>query len=142
MLGDRKTGGLLCEARWQGAALAWVVIGLGLNVTNAPAPSLEATATHLGLAAPGLRASDLAEPIIAVLREVDAGAGALTPTEQQRFAARDWLRGRVLDAPLEGTAAGVAEDGALLVRDHHGAIAPVRAGTVVLSAASRSASLT
>jgi len=30
MLDDRKTGGLLCEARWQGAALAWVVIGLGL----------------------------------------------------------------------------------------------------------------
>jgi len=142
MFDDRKTGGLLCEARWQGAALAWVVIGLGLNVVNPPDSALEASATYLGLAAPGLEASDLAEPVITALREIDAGAGVLTPIEQRRFAARDWLRGRALDAPVEGVADGVAEDGTLLVRRRQGAVASVRAGTVVLSAASRSVSLT
>jgi len=142
MLDDRKTGGLLCEARWQGAALAWVVIGLGLNVVNPPDPALEASATYLGLAAPGLEASDLAEPMITALREVDAGAGVLTAIEQRRFAARDWLRGRALDAPVEGVAGGVAEDGTLLVRRQRGAVASVRAGTLVLSATSRSASPT
>jgi BirA family biotin operon repressor/biotin-[acetyl-CoA-carboxylase] ligase len=142
MLDDRKTGGLLCEARWQGAALAWVVIGLGLNVMNPPDAELEPSATYLGLATPGLQASDLAEPVITTLREVDAGAGVLTPVEQRHFAARDWLRGRALDAPVEGVAAGVAEDGTLLVRREQGAVASVRAGTVVLSTASQSASLT
>ena len=34
MVGDRKVGGILCEARWQGESLAWVAAGLGLNVTN------------------------------------------------------------------------------------------------------------
>ena len=31
MLHDRKLGGMLCEARWQGESLAWVVAGLGLK---------------------------------------------------------------------------------------------------------------
>ncbi len=29
MLDDRKVGGILCEARWQGDALGWVAVGLG-----------------------------------------------------------------------------------------------------------------
>src|SRR4051794_10686215 len=31
MVSDRKLGGILCEARWQGESLAWVAAGLGLN---------------------------------------------------------------------------------------------------------------
>ena len=33
----RKLGGILCEARWQGAALGWIAVGVGLNVRN-PVP--------------------------------------------------------------------------------------------------------
>jgi ABC-2 type transport system ATP-binding protein len=47
MLDGRKTGGILCEARWQGQALGWVAIGLGVNVTNRPASGLEDAATRL-----------------------------------------------------------------------------------------------
>lgn len=131
MVGERKVGGILCEARWQGAALAWVVIGLGLNVANPPPSELEATATHLGSVHSSLVADDLVEPAVAALRAVDAAAGPLTEVEQARFASRDWLRGRTLDAPVAGTSLGLAADGALLVRRADGVVERVLAGTVV-----------
>jgi len=62
MLDDRKVGGILCEARWQGGTLAWVAVGLGLNVTNAPPPELAATATHLASVLPSLTPAGLAQP--------------------------------------------------------------------------------
>jgi BirA family biotin operon repressor/biotin-[acetyl-CoA-carboxylase] ligase len=133
MLGDRKVGGLLCEARWQGAALCWVVIGLGLNVTNPPPFQWAETATCLARVAPGLTPEDLVAPLVAALRGVDAAAGPLTPAEQRRFAERDWLVGRELEAPAAGRAAGLAPDGALLVGRPDGTIVPVRAGTVLLA---------
>jgi BirA family biotin operon repressor/biotin-[acetyl-CoA-carboxylase] ligase len=138
MLDDRKTGGILCEARWHGASLAWVVIGLGLNVGNLPPPGLETAATHLGAALPSLTAEDLVEPVVGALRAVDAAAGPLTGDEQARFAARDWLRGRALDAPVAGAAAGIADDGALLVRRDDGTTVPIRAGTVAVRGPARS----
>lgn len=141
MLDDRKTGGILCEARWQGAGLAWVVIGLGLNVTNAPPPALGAGTTHLARALPGLTPEALAEPVVAALRAVDAAAGPLTDAERARYATRDWLRGRALEAPVAGAAAGIAADGALLVRRADGTTAAVRAGTVVLAGISASVDL-
>jgi hypothetical protein len=64
---------------------------------------------------------------------VDAAAGLLTDREHARFAARDWLRGRSILEPVAGTPAGVADDGALLVRRGDGTTAAVRAGTVVLA---------
>jgi BirA family biotin operon repressor/biotin-[acetyl-CoA-carboxylase] ligase len=133
MLGDRKVGGLLCEARWQGEALGWVVVGLGLNVTNAPPPELAASATSLSRAAPGLTRDDVAGPVAEALRGVDAAAGPLTALERRRFAERDWLLGRELAAPVAGRAAGLASDGALLVRQADGTVTSVRAGTVLLA---------
>jgi BirA family transcriptional regulator, biotin operon repressor / biotin---[acetyl-CoA-carboxylase] ligase len=141
MLDDRKVGGILCEARWQGAGLAWVVIGLGLNVTNAPPPALAASATHLARAIPTLTAAALEEPAVAALRAVDAAAGPLSEEERARYGARDWLRGRALEAPVAGAAAGLAADGALLVRRADGTTAAVRAGTVVLAGTSATVDL-
>ena len=34
LIDGRKTGGILCEARWQGTVLGWIAVGLGLNVSN------------------------------------------------------------------------------------------------------------
>jgi BirA family biotin operon repressor/biotin-[acetyl-CoA-carboxylase] ligase len=133
MLDERKAGGILCEARWQGPALAWIVIGLGLNVENGPPADLAGRAARLAEALPGLTAEVLAEPVIAALRRVDGAAGLLTDAEHARFAARDWLRGRAILAPVPGTPAGVADDGALLVRRADGITVAVRGGTVVLT---------
>jgi BirA family biotin operon repressor/biotin-[acetyl-CoA-carboxylase] ligase len=141
MLGDRKAGGILCEARWQGTALAWVVIGLGLNVANPPGEGLDAVATHLSSVRPGLTPAELAGPVIEALRGVDAAAGPLSAGERAHFARRDWLRGRALEAPVAGIADGLEPDGALRVRGADGTIATVRAGTVALAGTSATADL-
>jgi BirA family biotin operon repressor/biotin-[acetyl-CoA-carboxylase] ligase len=141
MLGERKAGGILCEARWQGGAAAWVAIGVGLNVANAPADELLPLATHLASAAPGLTPGMLVDPVIEAVRGVDVGGGPLRPDELGELARLDWLSGRALVAPIAGTAAGVAADGALRVRTSDGSLAAVRAGTVVLAQSPATADL-
>ena len=141
MLGDRKAGGILCEARWQGTGLAWVVIGLGLNVANLPGEGLDGLATRLSSERPGLTPADLAGPVIESLRSVDAAAGPLSADERARFAHRDWLRGQALAAPVTGVADGLEADGALRVRGADGTITAVRAGTVVLAGTSATVDL-
>jgi BirA family biotin operon repressor/biotin-[acetyl-CoA-carboxylase] ligase len=141
MLDDRKCGGILCEARWQGATPAWVVIGLGLNVTNAVPPALAETATGLASIVPALTADALVIPMVNALRAVDAAAGTLGEGERAQFARRDWLRGRVLVTPVAGAADGLAEDGALLVREPDGRTTAVRSGTVALAGTSATADL-
>ena len=141
MLDDRKTGGILCEARWQGGALGWVVVGLGLNVTNPPPPELAASTTWVARVLPSQTPAALVDPVVTALRAVDAAAGPLTDAERERFARRDWLRGRPVEAPETGAAAGIAADGALLVRRADGTMATVRSGTVVLAGTSATADL-
>ena len=141
MLDDRKCGGILCEARWQGATPAWVVIGLGLNVSNAVPPALAETATGLASVLPALTAEALVLPMVEALRRVDAAAGTLDDGERARFARRDWLRGRALAAPVAGTAEGLAADGALQVRGLDGTTTAVRSGTVALARTSATADL-
>jgi BirA family transcriptional regulator, biotin operon repressor / biotin---[acetyl-CoA-carboxylase] ligase len=141
MLDDKKFGGILCEARWQGATPAWVVIGLGLNVTNPVPPALAESATGLSSMLPALTAEALVLPIVGALRRVDAAAGSLGDGERARFARRDWLRGRTLAGPVAGTAEGLAADGALLVRATDGTTTAVRSGTVTLAGTSATADL-
>lgn len=71
MLEERKVGGLLCEARWQGDALGWVVVGLGLNVTNAIPDALKGVAGNLSGLLPDCSAAELAEPLADALRRID-----------------------------------------------------------------------
>ena len=132
MVGDRKLGGILCEARWQGEWLAWVVAGVGINVANPIPNDLSAIATALVERWPGLT-PDLVEPeVTARLRALDAGSERLGAAELAGLRRRDWLHGRRLRGPATGTAAGISEEGALLVRAGSGATIAVRAGTVEL----------
>ncbi|MBK8004121.1 MAG: biotin--[acetyl-CoA-carboxylase] ligase [Gemmatimonadetes bacterium] len=133
MLADRKLGGILCEARWQGGLLAWVAVGLGLNVANPLPAEVRDRAVALASVAPGLTPDVLAEPLRAAITQAGAATGPLTPDEVARYVARDWLRGRVLAEPVAGTGAGLAPDGALLVQGAGGVITAVRAGTVLVA---------
>ena len=81
MLGERKFGGVLCEARWQGAMPAWVTVGVGLNVANAPPEELAAVATYLASSRPGLTPEALVVPVIDAVRAIDPVGGSLTPSE-------------------------------------------------------------
>jgi BirA family transcriptional regulator, biotin operon repressor / biotin---[acetyl-CoA-carboxylase] ligase len=133
ILDDRKLGGILCEARWHGEELAWVVAGIGLNVTNAIPAELAPGATRLADRLPGIGPVSLEAPVIAGLRALDLSGDRLGPIELAALRERDWLRGRRLLAPVAGQVDGIAEDGSLVVRDAGGAMRAVRAGTVALA---------
>jgi biotin-(acetyl-CoA carboxylase) ligase len=136
MLGERKVGGILGEARWQGSALGWVAVGIGMNVTNAIPQDLIGTAVSLAEQQPGITRDDVVVPILTAVRQVNVGPDRLSPGEVDRFGRRDWLRGREIRTPVPGTAAGVRDDGALLVRATDGTEIPLHSGSVELAAVS------
>ena len=138
MLDDRKVGGVLCEARWQGEALGWVTVGIGLNVRNRIPGELGAAAVSLSDLTPEITVEEITEPVLAALRGLDLATGRLSPAELNRFARRDWLRGRMIREPVVGRVTGVGDDGTLLVRTAPGSEVSVRSGTVELAAVSHS----
>lgn len=131
MLGDGKVGGVLCEARWQGHAPAWVAAGIGVNVRNAPPADARLPGTRLADRIAGVAVDDVLAVLVDALRRVDPSGAALSPEELAAFRARDWLRGRAISEPLAGVAEGIDASGALLVRTPGGTVDRVRAGTVV-----------
>lgn len=133
MLADRKVGGLLCEARWRGSELWWVVIGLGLNVANAVPAELVGQAATLAEYDPTLTPEALLGPLAAALVALGTAGPTLTAEEREEFATRHWLKGRRLSGPVEGVAGAVAADGALLVALEEGGVMPVRAASVTLA---------
>jgi BirA family transcriptional regulator, biotin operon repressor / biotin---[acetyl-CoA-carboxylase] ligase len=136
MLGERKVGGILCEARWKGQTLGWVTVGVGMNVRNAVPDELDGAATGLAAEQPAITVEDVVPPIVLALRALELGTDRLTPDELQRFAQRDWLNGRDIRAPAAGRAAGLRDDGALLVRLAQGGEIALRSGSVELATAS------
>jgi BirA family transcriptional regulator, biotin operon repressor / biotin---[acetyl-CoA-carboxylase] ligase len=138
MLGERKVGGILCEARWQGDMLAWVAVGIGMNVRNHVASELDDVATSLAQEHIDTTTDRLVEPIVATLRRVDLGPERLSRAEVDRFARRDWLSGREIRSPMSGMVIGLREDGALLVRTAQGSDTFLRSGSVELAAVSPS----
>jgi len=129
----RKVGGILVEARWQGTTLGWAAIGLGLNVRNTLPADLEDRATSLGAYCDETTVEALAQPIAASLAEVDLAAPRLSGEELAEYTRRDWLLGRAVTSPRQGTAEGVGPDGSLSVRDASGAVHQVRLGEVLLA---------
>jgi biotin-(acetyl-CoA carboxylase) ligase len=109
-----------------------------MNVRNRVPDQLSSVAVSLAVEQPEVTPEALAPPVVAALRRLDLGAGQLSDAELRRFARRDWLRGRALRSPVSGTAAGLREDGALLVRTATGADVPLRSGPVELAAVSHS----
>lgn len=132
-LHGRKLAGVLCEARWQGDALAWIVTGIGVNVANAIPDALAATAATLRDVAPNATPEALADRLAAAIASAAATGGPFRPAEMADFAARDYLTGRRLRAPLAGVAVGVAATGELLVLDDLGVVHRVLEARVELA---------
>jgi BirA family biotin operon repressor/biotin-[acetyl-CoA-carboxylase] ligase len=131
LIAGRKIGGILCEARWNGDRLAWIAIGVGINVTNALPEALRSSAAALAEFQPGLRPGDLAGPVISAVCRASRLTSPLDRAERARFAARDALAGRNLTAPAVGTAEGIEADGALRIRRADGELDVVRVGPAV-----------
>lgn len=130
MVGDLKLAGVLCEARWAGSLCQWVVIGVGVNVTNALDGPLTAGATRLADWVLGVDAAALAGPAAAAIAEAAHAAGPLTASELNAFAARDYLTGRRVTEPVVGTAEGITAAGALRVRTESGPVREILGGVV------------
>jgi len=128
-LDERKLGGILIETAWPQhaaeSAARYVVIGVGLNLAPRSAEGLVTPPAWLreiddNATAPAVL-RQLASPLVAaVLRFADAGFAPFVA----RFAARDALAGRdvVTSDGTMGRAAGVADDGALLLRGADGVV--------------------
>jgi BirA family biotin operon repressor/biotin-[acetyl-CoA-carboxylase] ligase len=136
MLGERKLGGILCEARWQGGVLGWVAVGVGLNLCNPIPPELHDSAVALRHERPDIRVEDVLDPIVAVLRLLDLRGERLSTDELHHFACRSWLTGREIREPVPGRVTGLSEDGTLRVHTTDGSLVSLRNGSVELAAAS------
>lgn len=109
-----KLAGILAEARWSGAALSWVAIGIGVNV-QAP-PDVVGAA---GMPA-GVRRADVLAAVVGAVRRAARREGHLDARELKDFHARDILSGRALRSPGRGAASGITSSGALVLRDDSG----------------------
>lgn len=133
LLRDRKLAGVLCEGRWQGDALQWLGVGVGINVANEIPVPVRTTAIALAEALPGIRPLAVLDRLVPPLARLGTPTGRLSEQECTAFASRDWLRDRPLVRPIAGRGAGVREDGALLVAVA-GKLAAVREGHIETSA--------
>jgi BirA family biotin operon repressor/biotin-[acetyl-CoA-carboxylase] ligase len=133
MLNDRKLGGILCEARWQGATLGWVAVGVGLNVQNRVPAELRGMAVSLAEENPDLGTGDLLEPVVAGLRALDLCAERLSSAELEQFSERHWLNRRKIREPVAGTVANLDSDGTLQVRLAGGSCVALRNASIELA---------
>ena len=115
MVAGRKAGGVLCEARWSGESLGWIAVGVGINVQGPVDAALRDRAIALGEIARGVTRVAVLEAVVPRLMALATAPAELHPATQLRFLASRW--------PAAGPeVAGLAPDGALLVRGADGAI--------------------
>ncbi len=143
LLGGRKAGGMLTEARVDADQIHDLVFGLGLNLNGRPADlprELQATATTLA-AATGAPV-DLNRFAAALIGRVLGAYGEFVDGEyRDKFAALwkryDVLRGRPVSVvqgtrTVAGTVTGIDDEGSLIVRLPSGRTERFRAGEVTL----------
>ena len=135
LLGPRKTGGILVEAQSESNAVAFVVVGIGINVHQRSfQPGLATPATSLDLELGHVfgqrtnRQALLVGLLKSLEREalglVDAGVRASIPARVE--AASSWARGRQVEVhgpqQYTGMTEGLDEHGFLLVRTGQGLV--------------------
>ena len=87
----KKVAGILCEARWEGPSPLWVIVGLGLNVSNRLSGEVAGLATTLAEAGVDTTPNQLAEPLAWAIANATLTEGALTAEEERRIAAREYV---------------------------------------------------
>lgn len=141
IVNDRKVGGVLSEAAWSGREPRYVVVGVGLNVHQQAKDfpeELRDVAISLDMAANReLSRLELADSVIDEIEEHCADPPeSLDRDRLRQFDERDWLRDRRCSveteggSPREGTAVGIAPDGALLFRPDRGALERVTSARI------------
>jgi len=131
VIGDKKVGGILCEARTAPGGGAWVAVGVGLNIHGPLAAEVAAHAAALDQLDSTITRLAVLEELVPRLHQLAEGP-ALTAAEQAAYRGYDWLAGREVVEPLPGRVSGVDPDGALVVETRHGP-RRVLAGSVVVA---------
>jgi len=131
LIGPRKAGGILVEAKNQGSGVAFAVVGIGINVhQRAFDPSLTAAATSLDLeAGRRIRRQEL---LVSLLKSLERETlGLLEPDSVTAIPARveqasTWIRGRRVEVhgpqACTGATDGMDEHGFLRVRTADGLV--------------------
>jgi BirA family biotin operon repressor/biotin-[acetyl-CoA-carboxylase] ligase len=131
----RKIAGILCEGA-SGSASAWLVAGIGINVSQSPGhfgPELRAAAASLAMVGAPTPRAILAGRILDELRPFRIVPPPLDDATLRALAERDALRGRqvTVNGDVACTAEGIAPDGALRLK-RNGQLLELRSGTVRL----------
>lgn len=125
-----KVAGILAEIDTEGRRIKWVVVGIGLNVTDVPPDVPNAGAVTSIDGRPRDRAA-LAASLVRGLLAASARLGTDPDAEVAAWRERSHTIGRrVAVGDVEGEALDVAFDGALLVRDAAGVVHRILAGDV------------
>jgi len=131
LIGDRKTGGILVESKTEGAGVAFIVIGIGINVHQRDFdPGLSTPATSLDNEAgdPISRQALLLALLDSLQRETarleDPAAAAVVPARLARFSTWLWDREVEVHGPqaCSGVTQGLDEVGFLRVRTAAGMV--------------------
>lgn len=114
LLGSQKTGGILVESHIEAGAVAFAVMGIGINVHQRSfAPGLATPATSLDLES-GTRVSRQAL-LVALLKSLELGATALLDLKasqaipQRVEQASTWVRGRRVEVHGPQACAGITD---------------------------------
>lgn len=135
LVNGRKLAGILVEAHSQGGRLEAVVVGIGINLHRTP----DAVATTaIALAEAGGTVVDRDAFVTDLLAHVErwidryvaGGLPAIVPAWQERMAPGLAARATVDGIQLTGAVCGLAEDGALMLRDDTGRMHRIRSGDV------------
>ena len=130
----KKAAGILSEAQVEGGHAAWIVVGIGINVRTSTFPDeLTARATSLAMAgATSLDRGDLFVDLASALfHRIEMLREGKVSELVAAFAAKDELAGRAITVEgAPGTALGIAEDGALMIRRPDGKVEKCVAGEV------------
>ena len=137
MAGDRKLGGILAETAGGGDAGGLLVVGVGINVEAGRLPDEVRGAVALAECVETAGLIDVADAVVAGLeRRLPAVPDTLDSASLDELDRLDWLRNRWVEhripdrEPAVGLAAGIAPDGALLLRPRGGALRRVVAGSI------------
>jgi len=137
-----KLAGILTESCLVGEGLAYAIVGMGINVNFDPAVLGETIAPATSLAAELGGPVDRRHLLVALLAQVEERYEALKRGEQamlqEQWAARLVTLGQEVQVTweggmLQGVAAGVDTEGALLLRDNAGTLHRILAGDVSCS---------
>lgn len=134
MAGGRKLGGLLIETELAGRALAFAVIGIGINVRQAEtdfSPAVRGLATSLRLATGQVyRRADL---LVALLKAFEQRLARPFSEAREAWTASSLTLGQQVELTTvrgrrHGQALGIDGSGALLLRGDSGEVEAVTAG--------------